>query len=240
MQTFILLSVALISFALQKAETVKFPSKDGLSVTADWYRNDKRSSVIVLCHQAGSSRGEYTEIAARLNALGFNCLAVDLRSGDEVNGIRNETAQEAQIAGKSRNYVDAEQDMIAAVEYARKEYPGMKITLFGSSYSASLALKIGKDHSDVYAVIAFSPGEYFGEELNMRKSIAGFGKPAFVTGSRKEYSEISHLFNYVQGSFVTVYSPSAEGMHGSRALLSSSEGSQEYWDQLKKFFHRIE
>ena len=61
----------------QKTKT--FPSKDGITITADLYEIDSASPVILLCHQAGYSRGEYIESAKRLNKFGFNCLAIDQR-----------------------------------------------------------------------------------------------------------------------------------------------------------------
>lgn len=77
-------------------ETISFPSKDGLEITADvYFTGDKSKPWILLCHQARWSRGEYNEIAPKLNALGFNCLATDQRSGKEVNGVTNETAARA-------------------------------------------------------------------------------------------------------------------------------------------------
>ena len=45
--------------------------------------------VLVLFHQAGWSRGEYREIAPKLNELGYICLAIDQRSGKGVNGVAN-------------------------------------------------------------------------------------------------------------------------------------------------------
>lgn len=73
----------------QEAKTITFPSKDGLTLTADLYiMHDKSAPFIVLFHQARWSRGEYEEIAPRLNMMGFNCMAVDLRSGGQVNGVK--------------------------------------------------------------------------------------------------------------------------------------------------------
>jgi len=58
-------------------ETVTFPASDGLVVTADLYMAYAPTApMILLFHQAGYSRGEYLEIAPRLNALGFNALGL--------------------------------------------------------------------------------------------------------------------------------------------------------------------
>ncbi|WP_424352380.1 hypothetical protein, partial [Lutimonas sp.] len=85
------LSCVSVSFAQSdldfSGETINFKASDGVTVTADLYMPHKTSApFILLYHQAGYSRGEYLSIAPQLNAMGFNCLAVDQRSGDKVNG----------------------------------------------------------------------------------------------------------------------------------------------------------
>ena len=123
----------------QQSEPQKFafPSKDGLEVTAELYlaSDDKQAPFIVLCHQAGWSRGEYREIVPKLVALGFNCLAIDQRSGGAVDGVANMTARKAAAAKKDTSFVAAEQDMLAAVEWARANRAEGKLILWGSSYS---------------------------------------------------------------------------------------------------------
>ena len=108
-------------------ETVTYNSKDGVKVTADLYLNagKKKRAIIVLCHMARSSRGEYRSIAPRLVKQGFHCLAVDLRAGSGTNtaagGIPNETAADAKEKGKSREYNDAMIDLEATVNWVRKK-----------------------------------------------------------------------------------------------------------------------
>gem|GEM_PF-5977157 len=69
------------------SQSISFKSADGILITADSYvPHTTTSPLILLFHQAGSSRGEYNEIAPRLNELGFNCIAVDLRSGEFSRG----------------------------------------------------------------------------------------------------------------------------------------------------------
>ena len=47
----------------QAFKKIVFNSEDGLEITADLYlKNDESTPFIVLCHQAGGSRGEYQEI----------------------------------------------------------------------------------------------------------------------------------------------------------------------------------
>jgi hypothetical protein len=105
---FILLLLSLISLKSGAQLTVTFPSKDSLTVTADWYPVDNDRPVVLLCHQNRFSRGEYRETALKLNKFGLNCLAIDQRIGDEVNGVRNETAAVAKAKKITPSFADAE------------------------------------------------------------------------------------------------------------------------------------
>ncbi len=83
-------------------ETISFKTADSLEVTADLYlTNPDKAPFIILFHQANWSRGEYLEIAPKLIKMGFNCMAVDQRSGDKVNGVLNETHRRALEQGKA-------------------------------------------------------------------------------------------------------------------------------------------
>lgn len=88
---------------------VTFPSLDGLDISADLYltSDDRATPFIVLFHEAGSSRGEYRDIAPRLNALGYNVMAVDQRAGGSANDVKNETFTRAVAAGLPTDFLDA-------------------------------------------------------------------------------------------------------------------------------------
>jgi alpha-beta hydrolase superfamily lysophospholipase len=72
---------------------------DSLTIYGVLYHQSPQKPIIVLCHQAGSSKDEYAEIAPQLNALGFNCLAIDQRSGGNRLGGVNQTAAAAEKKG---------------------------------------------------------------------------------------------------------------------------------------------
>ena len=114
--------------SFSQAVTVQFRAWDKVIVTADLYAPKPASApFIILFHQATYSRGEYAEIAPKLNKMGFNCLAVDLRSGEAVNGIVNETWKFADSLGMETRFTDAYSDVRAAVSYVKNKYPGSKI-----------------------------------------------------------------------------------------------------------------
>lgn len=213
-------------------QKITFPSLDGLEITADVYYKDANLPLILLFHQARFSRAEYKDIAKQLNDLGFNCIAIDLRAGARIFGIVNETNKKALQEKHETEYLDAEQDMVAATDYAHKKYR-QKVILWGSSFSASLALKVAKNNDKVKAVVAFSPGEYFGDKLNLKSKIKGMSKPVFVTSSKEESQEVTVLISELKN--VTQFIPLQDGTHGSKALWKESNGNEEYWESVKKF-----
>jgi dienelactone hydrolase len=220
-------------------QTVTFQSSDGLIVTADLYQQDKSYPYIILYHQANYSRGEYNETAPKLLKLGYNCLAVDLRSGKEVNFVQNVTAAKAIEMKLPNDYLSAEKDMLASIAYIKK-ISNDKIVLFGSSYSASLALKIAKNNQSIKAVVAFSPGEYFQPKFTLKKEIAKLDLPIFIGSTTKEHPFIKDMLSGVSDNMITWYVPTkAPGIHGSSALWQSTPGSDECWLTLLMFFKNI-
>lgn len=220
-------------------ETIMFPSTDGLTITADLYEVSNPKLTILLCHQAGFSRGEYINSVNRLNVLGYTCLAIDQRSGEGVNGVENETAAIAKKNGLSTNYVDAKGDIESAIDFLYKRNNNQPILIVGSSYSASWVLVLGKENYKVKAVAAFSPGEYL-EGINVTQSIAGYNKPIFVTSSKGETPKTEELLVKITSSILTHYKTNEEGIHGSRALWTSTPGSNAYWNSFLNFLEENE
>lgn len=217
---------------------IEFPSRDGLIISANSYEyNVPNEPYIILCHQAGYSRGEYRETAKELNALGYNCLAVDLRSGKECNNMINETAARAAEKKLSVNYSDAEQDMASAIDYVYTK-TGKPVILVGSSYSASLALKIAVNNEKVLAVAAFSPGEYI-KGTNIAQSISALDKPAFITSSKKESGNVAQLIKGIKPQVINHFVPTGEGDHGSKVLWTNNPDNAEYWQAFKSFLSKL-
>jgi pimeloyl-ACP methyl ester carboxylesterase len=136
--------------------TIVLRTGDDLVIKADLYvSHDESAPVILLFHQAGFSRGEYRETAPKLNKLGFNCIAIDQRSGKGVNGVENEAFREASKRGMGTAYPDAFPDLEGALKAALENYPSSKIFIWGSSYSASLVFVLARKYPDkIDAVIA--------------------------------------------------------------------------------------
>lgn len=225
-------------------KTITFKSLDGLMLTADLYtgHKDKKTPFILLCHQAGWSRGEYEEIAPKLVQMGFNCLALDQRSGGGVNNVKNASVLAAKEKGVPTGFLDARQDIIAGLKMVRKKFAKGKLLLWGSSYSSALVLQImGSESKLADGVLAFAPGEYFKRfgktDHYIRDAAKNIKVPAFLTGSKKEsktfVKDIASVMKL--GKKLHLYQPKSKGHHGSRALWKKFDDSPGYWKAVTKF-----
>ncbi len=218
--------------------TIQFKAADSLSVTADSYEVLPGEKYILLCHQDGFSRGEYIETAIRLNGLGYNCLAIDQRSGDKCNGVVNQTAFNAKEQELKTDYLNAQQDIEAAINYIYG-HSGKKIIVVGSSYSAALLLKMANANDKISALALFSPGEYL-DGVNLQKTCVGLKIPIFATSSKKESKDLATMLSGIKPENKTIFVPAAEGDHGSKVLWPDAPNKDEYWSAFESFLKKIE
>ncbi len=233
--------ILFINGQIQAKETITFKAKDGLVITADLYSpHPSEVPFVILFHQAQWSRGEYIEIAPKLNKMGFNCMAVDLRSGGNVNKVSNLTNQQATKFGKPTDYLDAFGDMESAVKYVKSQYAKTKIVIWGSSYSASLVIKLAADHPTlINGVLAFSPGEYFDKSKTYIKDSAKNVKcPVFITSALNEKKQWKKIFKAIPSKSRQSFLPKTKGNHGSRALWSKFNDSKDYWHAVSNFLYQ--
>ena len=219
--------------------TLTFPSKDGLLITADLYLIKQPKDFILLCHQAGYSRGEYIETAKKLNAIGYSCVAIDQRSGKIANNVINETAKRAKEKGLSQTYLDAKQDIESAIDYVYRLNNSKSIVIVGSSYSASLSLYLAAKNAKIKAVAAFSPGEYL-KGINLTNYIDKLAKPVFVTSSKKEIPQVAGIISKVVSKTVIQFKATEKGIHGSRMLWKNTRGNQACWKSFEGFLKSVE
>lgn len=213
-----------------------FPSKDSLTIYADIYIKERNAPTILLCHQAGYSRGEYKEIAKKLNLYGYSVVALDQRSGKEINGIPNLSYANAIKDSLSTEYIAAQQDIEAAIDYIYN-YTNQPLLLVGSSYSASLSLLVSKNNPKIKAVAVFSPGEYL-DSITLTDSLKKFDKPIFATSSQQEAEGVKQLIINIEPYLKTQFSPIVKGYHGSKALWSKNKGNEKYWEAFNDFLQQ--
>lgn len=230
---------------IASTDTVSITSSDGLVMVADTYivNLEPETPVIVLFHQAGWSRGEYIEIAPKLNELGFNCIAVDQRSGDKVNGVINLTAKAAKKDDLPGLYIDALPDIISALKFTKKQFPTNPIIAWGSSYSSSLVLHVAGKHPELIdGVLSFAPGEYFSKQGKtntwIKESASSITIPTFITSAKNEKANWSAIFEAIPSENKTAFIPDTKGNHGSRALWEEFSDHAAYWEATTGFLNK--
>jgi pimeloyl-ACP methyl ester carboxylesterase len=170
-------------------------------------------------------------------------MAVDLRSGEESNGIENQTWKYADSLKMETRYTDAYIDMRASLSLVKRKYPAAKIIFFGSSYSASLALKLAGDSPiGIAGVIAFSPGEYFSafgwNRDIIQTSSANIKCPVFITSARSEEDNWKKIYDAIPVKTKVSFLPQLDGKNGAKVLWSVFPESEEYWKALKNFLNK--
>ncbi len=243
---FYVLAIALlIQINLKAQKKIQFMATDKVPITADLYvTNPVDAPFIILFHQAKYSRGEFIDIAPKLNEAGFNCMAVDLRSGGPINNVRNETFAYADSIHLKTRYTDAYNDMRRAVSFVRSKFPQAKLVILGSSYSASLSLKLAGDFpKGISGVAAFSPGEYFSvygwSRDIIKTSSTRISCPVFITSSKTEVDDWKAIYDAIPVATKVSFTPTATGKHGAKSLWSNFPESKEYWTALNKFLEQF-
>jgi len=219
-------------------KTLTFKSKDGLMISADFYEVERHKGLILLCHRSHCNRAEYRETAPKFNALGYSCLAIDQRSGMKIFGESNETKIRAKAQKLPTGYLDAQQDVDAAIEYAYKLNKNKAIILLGSSYSAALSLRIAAKSNQLKALIVFSAGEHL-KGISLASDISTISIPIFAASAKAEIEETSAVLQKVDSNLITQFKPKEDGFHGSKILWESVKGYEELWTALEKYLENI-
>jgi dienelactone hydrolase len=241
---FLIVSVAL-ELPVHAREEVTLTASDGVKVSADFYPAGSNSQpYILLFHQAGSNRAEYAPIAPRLAKLGFNCLAIDQRSGGDLFGQQNETVRHI---GHNSEYGDALKDMEAALAWARTRSAGKnaRVLVWGSSYSAALVFLLAAEYpEEVAGVLVFSANEYLDGPHAVHSAAAKVSVPIFVTSTkdREEIAAAKSILNVAPARQKTQFLPHIAGVHGSSTLRAdrNRSGEAENWQAVEQFLNGFE
>ena len=219
------------------AEPIQLTAADGVKVYGSVYRAAKPKALILLFHQAGSSKDEYATIAPPLVQAGFSALAIDQRAGDGLYG-KNETAD---ALGKEADYLDARPDLRAALDWARQQK--LPIILWGSSYSSSLIFPLAaKDPQGIVALLSFSPGEYFDSDKHMIAAAAAkVHVPVFIASTKEELGDADPIMAALPKTAGNVRFVPDHGVHGSSTLIAAKnpEGAPANWSAVLAFLNRV-
>lgn len=229
--------------AAAASKPVQLTAADGVTVFGLSYSAPHPKALILLFHQAGSSKDEYATIAPRLVASGYSALAIDQRSGGDLYG-RNETAAHVPPKpGQSQDagYPAAEADLKAALEWGVQQK--LPVILWGSSYSAALVFDVAAQNpGKVKALLAFSPGEYMPDKHFVGHAASALAIPVFVDSAANadEIEAAKTIADAVPGGRATHYVPVA-GVHGSSTLITAKNpgGADANWQAALAFLKKV-
>jgi len=225
--------------ASEVVQPITLTASDGVKVHGSFYEAAKPKALILLFHQAGSSKDEYATIAPRLLAAGYSALAIDQRSGGELYGP-NETAK---ALGREADYLEARPDLQAALDWARHQK--LPIILWGSSYSSALIFPLAAgDPQGIVALLSFSPGEYFDADKHMiRAAAAKLKVPVLIasTNSQEEVGEADPIMAALPKNAANVRLIPEHAVHGSSMLIAkrNPEGAESSWRAVLAFLNRV-
>lgn len=230
--------------AARAQQDVTLTAADGVRISGTYYPAAKVSApIILLFHQAGSNRWEYAPIVPRLVTAGFSALAIDARHGDEMWGHKNETVARL---GKEAGYIEALPDLEAALAWARKENPGRKVIVWGSSYSSCLVFVLAAKHpGEIAGLLSFSPAEYFQSNKTLvHDAAAKVNIPVFITSAKdaEEEEAARSIYDAVADKKDRVlFVPQIGGVHGSSTLRDdrNHEGAAENWTAVLAFLKQF-
>jgi dienelactone hydrolase len=232
----VLATALLPAYAATNMTPISLKAKDGVVVHGNYYRAAHPKALILLFHQAGSSKDEYATIAPRLVEAGYSALAIDQRSGGDLFGP-NETAVGL---GRKADYLEAKQDLETALVWGQRQK--LPILIWGSSYSSSLVFLVAAEHPDVKAVLAFSPGEYFDNKSLVRDAASHVTAPIYVTSADtdEEIEAARGILAASPSSLKQQYIPRTGGVHGSSTLIEARDpkGASDNWKALLAFLAR--
>jgi len=233
---------AIAEAAQATTKAVPLMTTDGVRVGGQAYvgRGAGSRPIILLFHQAGSSKSEYAPIAPRLVEAGYDALAIDQRSGGAMFGAPNQTA--AALHGEA-SYESALPDLEAALAWARKTRPSAPVYVWGSSYSAALVFVLAAKHPrEIAGLFAFSPGEYLTNKAAVRSAARSLALPIFVDSAsdRDEVEAARAIVAASPSKQKTQFIP-RRGVHGASTLRTDRNpaGAAENWAAVSSFWASI-
>lgn len=156
-------ALAALNAVAQETRNVRLTVADDVGIIAVFYPVAAESApALVLLHDIGQSRNEWTDFAPWLQRNGIAALAVDLRGhGDSTRRL---TAQGPVLVDyrkfSPRDFQDMLLDVNAAADWlaAQRGVDPKRIGVIGSGFGANLALRYAAFNEELAALVLFSPG----------------------------------------------------------------------------------
>jgi dienelactone hydrolase len=192
MRLFSLILLAVVAAQAAPAPTariVRLNAADDTGISAAYYAAITNPAPgIILVHDYGKTRDEWSTFVPALQSAGFAILAIDLRGHGE--STRRLTAQGPKALAyhnfTPRDFQDMLLDLDAAYDWLIAQ-PGVnknRIAIVGGGLGANLAIRYGAFNDEVAAFLLFSPGFIY-QDVRTDDVIAKLGnRPAHICVSQ--------------------------------------------------------
>ena len=188
-------------FAAPKAQNITLSTQDGWSLAAVYQPAEDKDTTVVLLHDLGKKKEDFSSFEKALSKAGFGYLAVDLRGHGQSTGKGSYKTFAKEGADNPFNKMV--QDGQTAVSFLRsKGVAPEHIVLLGTGLGASVAAKTAQLVPDVEGIALISPNVNIRDVLVVPalRVYKGAVLIAASAGERKGFLEASILRNV---SFLT-------------------------------------
>lgn len=151
---------------MTKLEKVNFITKDGVTIVADYYPNEKAKFAGIFIHMRPATKESYQKLAKFFQQEGFAILAFDLRGhGESFQSIKGKLNYEQFSPEEEEQSIN---DLEAASLFLEKEgFDKSKQFLIGASIGANLSYQFLSENQNVKAAVLLSPGiNYHGVKID--------------------------------------------------------------------------
>lgn len=215
------------------ASEVNYQTQDGVTISADWYKQEKPiSPVVVLVHMLGEDRSSWGDLPIKLKEQGFSVLNIDLR------GHGKSIRQNGQILNY-RNFTIEDWPKIDFEMHAALDFLGTKpinrekIYFVGASIGANASMIIGAEVTLIPAIVLLSPGEDYRDIKTFPAAKEYEGRSALILASSEDTQSFSASQKIAEliGPSATFIAESGVG-HGTNMLIAKPSLKETIIDYL--------
>ncbi len=186
------------ALAAPKEETVTLSTQDGWALSALYMPAAGKEMAVVLLHDLGKKKEDFTSFKKLLAKDGFAYLAVDLRGHGQSTG--QGTYKTFAKEGMDNPFNKMTADVQAAVDFLQKKgFSEEHMLLLGTGLGANVAAKASGLLPDIGGIALISPNVNIRDVLSIPslKLYKGYVLIAASAGDRKGFLEASILRNVV-------------------------------------------
>lgn len=133
------------------AERIELTTSDDVEIVGD-YAGKEGSSAVLMLHMMPATRASWKVFADKLNAAGFQTLAIDFRGHGESKG-----GPDGYRRFSDESHQASIHDVEAGIQFLKSK-KASKVFIAGASIGANLALWYAAEHPEVGGIILLSPG----------------------------------------------------------------------------------